>query len=104
MGAQGTATLAFGSAPGASDATIVVTGQAAILSGSLVDAWILPAATADHSADEHCVEELMVCAGNVVAGVGFTIYGVHSPAYTAVESGRGTTLYGDWNIAWVWNG
>ena len=98
MGAQGTATVDFGAFPGASDTSVAVTGQAGILSGSLVEAWILPAATADHSADEHIVEELIVTAGNIVAGTGFTIYGLHSPT-----SGGDTMLYGTWNIAYAWN-
>jgi hypothetical protein len=97
MGAQGTATLTFGAFPGASDASVAVTGQAGILSGSLVEAWVLPAATADHTADEHIVEELSVLAGNVVAGTGFTVYGVHRPSL------GDTRLYGTWNIGWVWN-
>ncbi len=103
MGAQGTVIIDFGAAPGVSDATVAVTGQAGILSGSLVEAWILPAATADHTADEHWAEELMVFAGNITAGIGFTVYGVHRPGYTAVESGLGTVVYGKWTCGWVWN-
>jgi hypothetical protein len=96
MSAQGTVTLDFGAAPGVSDATVAVTGQTGILAGSLVEAWILPAATTDHSADEHLVENLRVFAGNIVAGTGFTVYGNIQQSY----EGR---LYGKWNIAWVWN-
>ena len=77
MPAQGTATLDFGAFPGASDATVVVTGQAGIGAGSLVEAWLIPVATADHSADEHLVETLKVQAGSIVAGTGFTIRGVN---------------------------
>ncbi len=96
MGASGTSTLDFGAFPGGSDASIAVTGQAGILSGSLVEAWILPAATADHSADEHTVESLKIYAGNIIAATGFTIYGVNT-------GGGDTRIYGTWNIAWVWN-
>lgn len=103
MGAQGTVLLDFGAFPGVSDATIAVTSQAAILSGSLAEAWLWPVATVDHTADEHRVEELMVFAGNVVAGVGFTVYGVHRPATNAIDSGQGTLIYGKWTCAWVWN-
>ena len=98
MGAQGTTTVDFGAAPGKSDASVAVTGQAGILSGSLVEAWVLPAATADHSADEHVVEELTVLAGNIIAGTGFTIYGLHSPT-----SKGDTAIYGTWSVAWAWN-
>ena len=102
MGAQGTASLDFGAFPGSSDTSVVITGQAAILSGSLAEAWIFPAVTADHTADEHLVEELKVMAGNVVAGVGFTIYGLHEPSVNSVD-GVGTRLYGIFNVGWVWN-
>lgn len=126
MGAQGTTTIDFGAFPGGSDASIAVTGQASILAGSLVEAWLFPAATADHSADEHVVETIKVVAGNVVAGTGFTIYAVNTntlneplskagvarfrSAATSVygyggeaEGGRGTRIYGSWSVAWVWN-
>ena len=73
----GTATLDFGAFPGASDASVAVTGQTGIVAGSLVEAWIRPVATADHTADEHRVETLEVVAGNIVAGTGFTIYGLN---------------------------
>jgi hypothetical protein len=126
MSGTGTALLDFGAFPGASDATVAVTGQAGIVAGSLVEAWILPAATADHSADEHFVEPLRVMAGNIVAATGFTIYGLNtnqlseplttpgvsnfrSAATTIYGSsfpatgGQGTRLYGKFNIAWVWS-
>jgi hypothetical protein len=126
MGAQGTATLDFGVFPGTSDISVAVTGQAGILSGSLVEAWVLPADTADHTADEHMLETLKVFAGSIVAGVGFTIYGFNTSQLneplekaardpfkaTSVQTlgsplpevgGIGTRLYGQFNIAWVWN-
>lgn len=95
MGAQGTADLDFGAFPGKSDASVAVTGQASIIAGSLVEAWIRPEATADHSADEHMLETLDIVARDIVAGTGFTIYGINE--------GFGTRLYGVWKVAWVWN-
>ena len=116
----------FGAFPGASDTSVAVTGQAAIASGSLVEAWIFPATTADHSADEHVVETIKVMAGNVVAGTGFTIYAINTstlneplgksgvdtfrPAASSVYGygggeavgGQGTRLYGTWSVGWVW--
>jgi hypothetical protein len=71
--AQGTALLDFGAFPGASDASLFVSAPT-ILSTSLVEAWIFPATTTDHTPDEHLVETLKVMAGNVVASSGFTIY------------------------------
>lgn len=103
----GTATIDFGAFPGKSDASIVVIGQAAILAGSFVEAWLRPVVTADHSADEHMVETLKVVAGNISAGVGFTIYGfntgqINEPLETNKGGGRGTQLYGLWTVAWAW--
>lgn len=129
MGAQGTATLDFGVFPGASDASVTVTGQAGILAGSLVEAWIRPVDTADHSADEHMLETIKVFAHSIVAGTGFTISGFNTsqlnepleyrgrdPAHALAASpggggvgvgpevgGQGTRIYGQWTIAWVWN-
>ena len=133
MATQGTALLDFGAFPGASDASIAV-ASAGIAAGSLVEAWLMPADTADHLADEHWVESIKVMAGAVVAGVGFTIYGVNtsqlnepvmpdrfngamvtgsataiawraptSPGTNEDRGGRGTRIYGKWNVGWVWN-
>lgn len=125
MGAQGTTTIDFGAFPGSSDTSVAVAAPT-ILAGSLVEAWIFPAATADHSADEHIVETIKVFAGNVQAGVGFTIYGVNtcelveqltSPGVSTFRSaattvygyvaptlgGKATRLYGVWSVAWVFN-
>jgi hypothetical protein len=98
---SGTATLDFGAFPGASDAAAAVTGQAGILAGSKVEAWLLPAATADHSADEHLVETLKVFAGAIVAGTGFTVAGVND-CQVADPSGASPRIYGQWNVAWAW--
>ena len=90
---QGTTTINFGAFPGGTDASVVISGQASILAGSLVEAWVLPAATADHSADEHWLDKPDVTACAVVAGTGFSIYAL----------AKTNRLYGLWNIAWVWN-
>jgi hypothetical protein len=91
--ATGTATLDFGAFPGASDTSVAVTGQAGIVSGSLVGAWIRPVATAEHTADEHRVEALFVVADTIVAATGFTIFG---------RTDDNTRLYGTWTVAWAW--
>jgi hypothetical protein len=126
MGAQGTTTLDFGAFPGKSDASVTVTGQTAISGTSLVEAWLYPSATSDHTADEHLLETIRVVAGNIVAGTGFTIYGLNTSqinepletpgasefrsASTSVYGltgnsvgGTGTRIYGQWTVAWVWN-
>ena len=115
MGQQGTSVINFGAFPGASDASVAVTGQSGILAGSLVEAWIYPVATSDHSADEHNVETIKITAGNVVAGTGFTIYafntnqisenppGLTGNAPNQTGQGLGTRIYGAWTVAWCWN-
>jgi hypothetical protein len=129
----GTATIDFGAFPGSSHATVIVTGQAGIVAGSVVQAWIRPVATADHSADEHMLETLKVHASSIVAGTGFTVNafndgtinepdvaavsrdgvsqiaarpggrGRQDAAATAASSSRGTRVYGQWAIAWQWS-
>ncbi len=95
MGAQGHTTIDFGAAPGTGGQSITttITGQGAIVASSDVEAWIRCQDSADHSADEHFVENIRVRAGNIVAGVGFDIIG---------ECLLGTT-YGVFNVSWVWN-
>lgn len=100
MSASGTTTVDFGAFPGASDASVAVTGQAGIVSGSLVGAWIRPVATADHSIDEHRVEAMVVYADTIVAGTGFTIYA--REAVPSTYQNEGHLLYGTWTIAWAW--
>jgi hypothetical protein len=129
----GTATVDFGPFPGSSDATVAVTGQASIVAGSVVQAWLRPVATADHSADEHMLETIRVHASSIVPGTGFTINAfnagtINEPDVDAVsrdgvsqQTGRpggrgqqdvpasakagakGTRLYGLWSVAWQWS-
>jgi hypothetical protein len=114
MGAQSStpAILDFGAFPGATDCSLAITGQASILSGSDVEAWLVPVATADHSADEHLVEHLRILAGNIVAGTGFTIYALDDNQIVepTTAQGRGAVpvasspkVYGKWSVNWVWN-
>jgi hypothetical protein len=105
----GTAVLNFGAFPGTSDASVAVTGQTAILAGSSVEAWVSLSASSDHSADEHLAETLSVIAGNITAGVGFTIYGLNTnqvaephTARSRVSGAKEPMLYGQFNVNWVW--
>ncbi len=104
----GAATLNFGVNPGTTDMSLVITGQTNILSGSSVEAFIIPAATADHSIDEHWNDPPLVYAGNVVAGVGFTIYGrtgsgnIYGGNDPLGTQGPGALTYGAWNVGWRW--
>ncbi|HSW91836.1 MAG TPA: hypothetical protein VLG09_04275 [Candidatus Saccharimonadales bacterium] len=119
MGSQGSTTVDFGSFPGASNTSVAITGIPSILTTSLIEAWLLPVATADHSADEHIVDGPIITAGNISLGVGFTIYAVARdgiPVPDAIRSngapgnqstqehGRKAPMpYGLWTVAWVWN-
>lgn len=93
MAAQGHTTVDFGATPTTGDVRISVTGQAGIASSSDVEAWIRCEDSADHSEDEHFVENIRARAGNIVAGTGFDI---------VAECTFGHT-YGVWNVSWVWN-
>jgi hypothetical protein len=125
-GAQAVTTIDFGAFPGKSDASLDITGQTGIDSASVVTAWLQPADTDDHTADEHRLETISVMAGNVIPGVGFTIYATNNsqrnepltkPAIDRFRSaattvygyagesvgGRGTLIYGKWSVAWKWS-
>jgi len=91
--ALGSTSLDFGAVtPGRGDATATVTGQGAILVDSKVEAMIRVADSADHSADEHGVETISIACGNIVAGVGFTVY-------AQIREGFASGVF---NIDWVW--
>jgi len=93
MATTGTATLNFGSAPGSTVATVAVTGQTGILSGSHVEAWIQGTdSTATHNAVEHETVPLVVRITSLVAGTGFTIR----------ASGE-WRLTGTFTVHWVWS-
>lgn len=125
----GTTTVNFGAFPGASDATVAVTGQAGITGTSLIKAWIHPVATSDHSADEHLAESILAFAHSIVAGTGFSITArnlsqLNEPLMPPIRSrhvangtagqntglgpttgsvgGQGTRIYGQWTVAWLW--
>lgn len=89
----GTATLDFGAFPGSNEASVVITGQAGILAGSLADAWIRAEASGDHTLQDHTYAAALigVSTGVPSAGVGFTVYG------RSVEK-----LTGVFNIDWAW--
>jgi hypothetical protein len=87
-GTAGVAVVNFG-AGGASDASVAV-ADASVGVSSVILASVLAMASADHTADEHLAEELIVMAGDIVAGVGFNI---------RARTGN-VALRGSWNVAW----
>jgi hypothetical protein len=123
---SGITAVDFGAFPGASDTSLTITGQAGIVAGSVVKAYIIATATVDHSADEHWVETIEVKAGNIVAGVGFTIYAKNTNQLSEpvleqwadtrlagpgtgmnqvrpdLGGGKAPRLYGLFTVAWEW--
>lgn len=94
MAVQGTAVLDFTSTP-ADEASVVVTGQTGIVSGSHVEAFFMRESTGDNGVDEHEMAAALcrlVC-GSIVAGTGFTIY----------ANSIGDAAIGTFNVRWVWN-
>lgn len=89
-GACGLAEVDFGA--GASQASVAITGQASIGASSAPIAQLMAKATTDHSVDEHLIEEMDVFAGNVVNGVGFTVY----------AKSRNVALRGKYSVVWSW--
>jgi hypothetical protein len=90
-GTQGTTTVDLGAYPGVGSVKKSV-ADAGVGPTSIARAWIAPAATADHSADEHTLERLQVTA-IAVNGVGVDIYLTDlnlAPAHA----------YGVWNVGW----
>ncbi len=130
-GLQSTAIIDFGAFPGKSDTSLAVASPT-IAGTSLVEAWLYPVATADHSADEHMLETIRVIGSAPNAGVGFTIYAFNTSQLSEptdefgllgraganlgrgaqdqqnmaaqVGGGQGTRIYGQWTVGWVWNG
>lgn len=112
MAQQGITTINFGAFPGAAYSSVAVTGQAGIVAGSLVEAWIRPVATGSHTADEHLVDPPRVIAGDIIAGTGFTIHGFIEDFHqiTRLEgspegglNNNAPLCFGQWTVAWCWN-
>jgi hypothetical protein len=89
---NGKTTIDFGAFPGATDASVTITGQAGIVGGSKVKAYLLATASADHSIEEHWADPPVVMAGNITAATGFVIY----------AQARNQRLYGLYSVAWEW--
>lgn len=86
--ATGTTTVDFG--VGKTDVSVAVAVPA--IAGEKVEAWIIPAATASNTLDNHWVEDLAVIAGPATPGVGFTIY----------AKCRTGLAHGVYNLGWVY--
>ena len=113
MGASAIAVVNFGAAPGSFETTVVITGQAGIIAGSLVEAWAHPATITTIDADEYQLEEFMVQAdpSTIVPGTGFTIraWATMPPGEPQEVAGAGRLvgtpglkMIGARNVGWVW--
>ena len=92
--AQGTATLDFGAHPGANEASVAVTGQAAISATSKVEAYVMADdTTSNHTASDHRYFAMLagLSCGTPSAGTGFTIY-----------ARCDQKLSGQFAVRWVW--
>ena len=88
--AFGDTVLDFGATP-TQLAEVVVTAQAAILATAAVEAFLMAAASADHNAVEHRIVPMTLRCGDIVPGVGFTIFARSEWALT-----------GEFKVRWVW--
>ncbi len=107
-GNRGAVQIDFGAFPGTTDTTLAV-AVTQISSGSVVECFVMPAATTDHSVDEHWLDPPEVFAGSVNAGVGFTIYAKAKDLWGGV-TGLGmqppdldNLVYGKWQLGWRWS-
>lgn len=128
MGASGSTTINFGAFPGAYEKSVDV-ATVGVVAASLIEAWVLPIATVDHTADEHIIERIKVT-GVFLSNGNIRIWGRcdDSPAWTGInyqlgqapphtmtantsnQRGGGSTthkaqaqrLYGQFTVGWVW--
>ena len=93
MGAKGAIEIDFGATPSA-EATVSVTGQAAILATSVAEVWIMGATTSNNDESAHLfgAVSLALAAGIPSAGAGF-------PIYATCRAGLAT---GKFAVQWVW--
>lgn len=90
---KGIEVIDFGTFPGSHEASVVVTGQTAILSTSDAEAFFMSETSADYTAKDHRYIGLFarLTCGDIVAGTGFTIFGISTEKLT-----------GRFSIRWVW--
>lgn len=88
---SGTATLDFGSTPGTNITTTTITGQASILVGSKIKAYLMADTTLTHNSYEHSIVPLTITCGNIIAGTGFDII-----------ASSDLRLTGTFTVQWEW--
>lgn len=115
---SGTALLDFGAFPGSPQASLVVASPNILNPLAQIDAWVLPAATADHTSDEHLIDPPRVAAINTTPGTSFTLYAFPSgrdlpvppgtpfgnPANSQMPVAQQQLMpVGKWNVAWAFS-
>ena len=90
MGANGTAILDFGSAPGTNHVMVTV-NSAGILSSSIAEAWKMAESTATHNSIEHILVPLDLSCEINSNGGSFIIHAVSE-----------LRLTGTFQVHWVW--
>jgi len=119
MGAQGQVEIDFGAHPGAIEKEVdVATGG--VVATSLVEAWLHPDTTTDHSVDEHvAVMDTLVVQGRYLSDGNIRILArpiqpkhdhLRNPIRPATSTGtqnfhgaERVKIHGKWVAAWVWN-
>jgi hypothetical protein len=113
MGASALTTVDFGAFPGSTEVTKDV-ATAGVVAGSRIEAWVQPVATADHSADEHKIENIRAVGEYLSDGnIRITAYVVPFPstprgpgyqerAYPSQGQVQQHRLHGLFTIGWVW--
>jgi hypothetical protein len=117
MGATGTAVLDFGAFPGSS-ITFVDVATAGVTSTSLVEAWIRPEGTADHTDGDHVVAPIRVV-GMFLSPGNIRIWGINTndvipplelqPVLSStlgwdvrLARQNAPMLVGQYNVNWAW--
>lgn len=92
-GVKGTVVFDFGAAPGTDVLISTVTGQTGITTANKVEACLMAVASSNNSNYNHAFASnfLKLTCGDIVNGVGFTIY-----AFSNIK------LSGQFNIYWTW--
>jgi hypothetical protein len=114
---SGSTTIDFGAFPGSNYASTTITFSDVYDPNAIIDAWILPATTADHSADEHVVDPPLITVTNNGDGT-ITINGVPSgrdpfvPALIPFGNTANSQMpvpqaqvmpYGKWNVGYAFS-
>lgn len=89
----GTVSLNFGSiGNGSPYSSIDVIGQNNVKGTSSIQAWLSLSTTPEHGLDDLINDPVLVTVGNIVSGVGFTVYGRTIIGFS----------YGNYSINWSW--